>query len=178
MNSSPETSLTYANQMPYSGAPVVRLLCACGRPVTLQADRFVCQCGILLGQMEDGVAVIPPPTPYWGEIPADEMEDLLSAARQIGWRQAVQHTSDAMRENIMNPNRAAFQDLLPIPEGSTILDVGAGMGGLSAEMALRHHVVALESVPQRARFISLRKEQDHLSNLTVLNADLNVIRFD
>ena len=178
LNSGSGTSPTYPKQMLCSSAPVVRLLCACGRSVTLQGDKFVCQCGILLGQMEDSVAVVPPPTPYWGEIPADEMQDLLSAARQIGWREAVQRTSEAMRENIMNPNRAAFQDLLPIPEGSTILDVGAGMGGLSVEMALRHQVVALESVPQRARFISLRKVQDHLSNLTVLNADLNVVRFD
>lgn len=125
----------------------------------------------------DGLATLPPVAPYWGEIPKDQMDALLAASERDGWRNAVGAVPEAMRDNIMKTERAAFQDVIPIPEGSAILDIGAGMGCLSAELAARHRVVALEGVPERARFIALRKRQDGLENLTVINADLNRIRF-
>jgi SAM-dependent methyltransferase len=106
------------------------------------------------------------------------MQDFLSDCRRDGWRHAIQAADANWRDSIAKPERAAFQDVMPVPEGSCILDVGAGMGCLSAELVRRHRVVALEGVAERAEFLALRKKQDGLENLTVLNADLNSVRFD
>jgi SAM-dependent methyltransferase len=157
--------------------PAVALLCGCGKRVPLTADRFDCACGASLGYMVDRLATVPPPAPYWGEIPQDEMAQFLNACEAEGWRQAVQRLSSGMQDNICDPDRAAFQDLLPIPDGSSVLDVGAGLGGLAVALARRHSVVALEGVPERARFIALRKRQDGIDNLTVVNGDVNKVRF-
>ncbi len=128
--------------------------------------------------MQNGAAVVPPTVPYWGEIGLEEMNALLAASESSGWREAVRGVSPGMRDNIMKADRAAFQDVLPIPDGSSVLDVGAGMGCIATELAARHRVTALEGVPERARFIACRKRQDGLTNLTVLNTDLNRVRFD
>ena len=124
------------------------------------------------------MAVIPPLTPYWGEITQDQMQAVLENARGQGWRVALRSVDPAWQDNVMKPDRAAFQDVLPVPDGSDILDVGAGLGCLSMELSRHHQVVALEGVSERARFIDLRRQQDGLSNLCVVNADLNTTRFD
>jgi SAM-dependent methyltransferase len=165
---------------PVSGsqAPIVRVLCHCGCAVSLEGDQYTCACGAVAGHRDGSVAVVPPVAPYWGEIGQKEIMSLLNAGCASGWRRAVECLSSSMQANIMGTGRAAFQDLLPIPDGSTVLDVGAGLGCIATDLALRHRVVALEGVPERAQFIALRKAQDALRNLTVVNADLNTIRFD
>jgi len=158
-----------------SSAPV-RVVCQCGRAVELAGTSFVCSCGTKLGYIADGLAVLPPPAPYWGEISQDEMRELLAVSLRDGWRQAM-HALPPMQHNIMDPERAAFQDVLPIPDNSFLLDVGAGLGNLSVQLSKNHRVVALEGVPERAQFIALRKRQDSLHNLQVVNADLNAVCF-
>jgi SAM-dependent methyltransferase len=124
------------------------------------------------------MAVVPPLTPYWGEVPQSEMHAVLNRSRAEGWREVIRSSPPDWQDNVMKADRAAFQDVLPIPNNSDILDVGAGMGCLAVELSRRHHVVALEGVSERAQFIALRKQQDHLENLRVLNADLNATEFD
>lgn len=157
---------------------MTRVVCGCGRPVSIEGERFLCGCGNEVGSMDDGVAVVRPVAPYWGEIGQEAMTALLAASERSGWRQAVEGLSPGMRDNILNPDRAAFQDVLPIPDGSSVLDVGAGLGCIATELAAHHEVTALEGVRERARFIACRKRQDGLKNLTVLNADLGAVRFD
>ena len=155
----------------------VQVMCECGRAVALEGESFKCLCGRDVGRLVDGVASVAKPTPYWGEISKEAMDQLLITSQKIGWRRAVLETAPQnIHGNVQDPNRAAFQDVLPIPEGSRILDVGAGLGAISTTLALRHRVVALEGVRERAEFIAIRKQQDGLENLTVLNGDLNSVR--
>ena len=150
------------------------LLCPCGAPVPLDdRERISCSCGRELGRMRDGVAVVAPLKSYWGEIPKSQMAELLARSAQIGWRSALLEVAPALDTYVASPNRAAFQDLLPIPETGRILDVGAGLGGISAALAVRHHVVALEGVPERCQFMAVRKKEDGLNRLTILNAGID-----
>jgi len=160
------------NQVPGARSPL-RLKCTCGGEVPL-AGETVCSCGKLLSSLEQGVNVVSEPVAYWGEIPLDLMLRLLVLSEKSGWPHAMRALLDEpMHANIASPVRAAFQQVLPLPDGSRILDVGAGMGAISTQLARRHQVTALEGVSERARFIAIRKQQDRLTNLTVLNGDLN-----
>ncbi len=154
---------------------IPKLLCACGASVSLE-EPASCNCGRRIASFEDGLACLSA-TPYWGEVSQEEMHALLRECKTSPWRTAVlERAPQALHHYILQANRAAFQDVLPIPDGSTILDVGAGLGAIATHLAERHQVVALEGVRERAQFIQVRKQQDGLDNLTVINGDLNSVR--
>lgn len=101
------------------------------------------------------------------------MERFLEACESAPWREVLPtYAPESLLEYITSPRRAAFQDVIPVQDGARILDIGAGLGAIAAGLADRHHVVALEGVWERTRFLAVRKRQDALSNLTVLNGDL------
>lgn len=153
------------------------LLCDCGRRSELSwrpAARYVCGCGRELGREQQGLAAVGPAMPYWGEIPQSEMQRLVAEAEQHGWRNAIsEHLPVGLRGYVGDESRADFEELLPIAPGSRVLDVGAGWGSVAAPLARRHHVVALEGVPERARFTTLRGRQEGLAHLRVIQGDLH-----
>jgi len=159
-----------------------RLQCECGRGVRVGArvgaddERFVCACGRCLGVRRSGVAAIGASTPYWGELPQPQMQAMLEESARIGWRRAADALlPQTLRDYIADPVRAAFQDVLPLPATARVLDVGAGWGGIAATLARHYEVVALEGVAERARFIDLRRQQENLTRLTVIQGDLHKV---
>jgi len=155
-----------------------RLQCECGLGVRVGADdeRFVCACGRCLGVRRGGVAAIGESTAYWGELPQPQMQSVLEESARIGWRRAADALlPNALRDYVADPGRAAFQDLLPLPATARVLDVGAGWGGIAAALARHYEVVALEGVAERARFIDLRRQQENLTRLTVIQGDLHKV---
>ncbi|HWG37790.1 MAG TPA: class I SAM-dependent methyltransferase [Terriglobales bacterium] len=152
----------------------VQLQCRCGRLVSTATPVFTCVCGLALGTRDRGLGFGAPPMPYWGEISESTMQEVLREAERLGWREALQQVVGAhLHEYIGSESRAAFQDVLPLPTGARVLDVGAGWGSLAAPLAARYRVTALEGVEARARFIVLRKQQDGLGNLEVLCGDVH-----
>lgn len=162
-----------APSLPTPAPGPVRLLCPrCGRGFALEAE-VRCRCGAPVGRWRDGVAVLDERTPYWGEVPQEAMRRVLARAETAGWRQAVDELVPAeLQEYVMGSVRASFRDVLPLAPGASILDVGAGWGPIACALADRHRVVALEAVAERARFIALRKRQDRLENLTVMQCPI------
>src|SRR5437868_4482674 len=155
----------------------VRLRCECGKEVVAEGASFVCSCGRELGRMSGNVAVVGKPTPYWGEISQDDMRRLLEKSEREGFRDAVRSDlNPELHSYILSPERAAFQQVMPVQGNGVILDLGAGLGGIATELAKKFRVLALEGVEERAKFIAIRKEQDRLDNLTVMNADVNNLR--
>ncbi len=152
------------------------LQCGCGKRVAMVGAEFHCRCGRRLGTRQEGVNLVGEPMPYWGELEQEPMRQLLERAEQAGWRRAVEELAPArLCGYVGDPVRAAFQDVVPLRPGARILDVGAGWGGIAAPLAVRNQVLALEGVPERARFIGLRKRQDGLERLEVLQANLHAI---
>ncbi len=150
----------------------LKLQCSCGRSVSFGGDRFACACGRVLGSRQHGRAVLGAATPYWGEISQSAMRHLLWRAGQVGWREAAaEQLSGALFDYISSPERAAFHELLPLGAGARVLDLGAGWGGIAAPLARRFRVVALEGVPERARFLALRQRQERLDSLEVVQGD-------
>jgi SAM-dependent methyltransferase len=157
----------------------LNLGCPCGRDIPLSGGVYLCGCGRKAGAWDGAKAVIGSPIPYWGEIPQDQMRRLLEESQREGWRAAVRSLLDpVLCEYVTTPDRAAFQEILPLRPGALVLDVGAGMGGIAAELARNYRVVAQEGVAERADFIALRAAQEGLSeNLAVVNGDVNSVGF-
>lgn len=131
----------------------------------------------------DGVLSFAEPNFYYGEIPEEKMLLLLHLAEKFGVAQAVTHL-DPSGENgkfcrdVFDPNRADWRFLIPNLRNAVILDLTAGMGGDSFTLArYSRHVVAVESVLSRARFIEVRRTQENVTNMTVIHADVNTLPF-
>lgn len=165
-----------------AGAVWADLRCGCGREVRIsplpEEQAILCACGASLGHWRDGLAELGPPVPYWGEVPAQRMATLIAEARQSAWRAATARWLPAeLHHYVTHPDRAAFADLLPLPTEARILEIGAGLGGISAKLAQQFCVVALEGVAERAAFLALRGRQDGLDKLLVVRGDLHRLCF-
>ena len=113
-------------------------------------------------------------SPYWGEIDQPSMQRLNSMAREKGWEYALYQVAPQLRNYVTDSSRVKWTSLLPIQPDWTALDVGAGWGGNTFPLSERlKHVVALESVFERAEFMEIRREQEARNNLQVLAASIH-----
>jgi len=113
-------------------------------------------------------------SPYWGEIDQPAMQELNSLARENGWESALHQVAPQLSNYVTNPLRANWTTLLPIQPDWTSLDIGAGWGGNSFPLSQRlKHVVALDSVFERAEFMEIRREQNSINNLQVIAASIH-----
>jgi SAM-dependent methyltransferase/aminoglycoside phosphotransferase (APT) family kinase protein len=103
---------------------------------------------------------------YWGEIGSEPMRQLLQEAAGSHWRTALLKCvpDEPVTAHLLAPIRADFLHAMPWNRIRNVLDIGAGMGFMSCDMALyADSVVSLEAVPERAEFIRLRARQDRLN---------------
>ena len=108
---------------------------------------------------------------YWGEIGSEKMHRLLEEARRSHWRAALEKCAadEPVTEHLLTPIRADFLHAMPWNRIRVALDIGAGMGFMSCDMALyAEAVVSLEAVPERAEFIGIRALQDRLNVFPII----------
>ncbi|HEX4048156.1 MAG TPA: hypothetical protein VH309_10000, partial [Elusimicrobiota bacterium] len=87
---------------------------------------------------------------YWGECSSEKMAEILRRMDAVPWREALQDTvpNEPFREHLTGSIGPDFVHGLPWGEIETVLDVGSGMGLMTAVLAERAKtVVALEAVP-------------------------------
>jgi len=141
-----------------------------------------CNCNASYPSVPGLVRINPSPY-YWGEISRDAMRATLERARQTSWRDAVIW---AGRENKwMDAKRIVFSqgccDWYPevsIKRDMRALDIGSGWGNLAFLMSQRiSEVYSLEGVIERADFQQIRREQEQIDNLIVVNSDLTILPF-
>lgn len=113
-------------------------------------------------------------SPYWGEIDQPTMQKVNRLSREIGWRQAMGQVAPQLIDYIDSPRRIEWTKLLPLKPGWKALDIGAGLGGIAFPLSKQvAHVVALESVSERAEFIELRRQQENIDNIQVVAASIH-----
>jgi SAM-dependent methyltransferase len=103
--------------------------------------------------------------PYWGETSSEKMARLLQRTRAEPWRSALREVvgDEPLYEHLLSAIRADALHAMPWNHIRMVLDVGAGMGFMSCDMAkYAKCVVAVEAVPQRAEFLQIRSRQDGL----------------
>ncbi len=173
-----ETSTPAAVAKQASGGFLQAIACDCGASVALRPGELVCGCGRHWGQHRPGLTVLNAAMPYWGELPREQMQTFVTASRAEGWRQALkQHCPPELHDYIQAGQRAHFEQVIDLPRPSRVLELGAGLGAISCELARYHEVVALEGVRERADFMSIRAEQDRLARLHVVCGDLHLTEF-
>jgi SAM-dependent methyltransferase len=94
---------------------------------------------------------------------------LNEMASSLGWREALAEVygngSDLFRY-VTDPKRLKFLDLLPLDAGSIVLEVGTGLGQITAGLAARAGMVfGLEVVPEQAEFVVCRCRQEGRNNV-------------
>jgi len=146
---------------------------SCG--ALLQDDLFCPTCREPAGRIIDGIPCFTDPDYYWGEISKSDMQTTNERAQSVGWEKALRERiqDEDFLEYVCSPSRADFQYLWNLPENATVLDVGAGLGAITASLCVRFsNVVAVEGVLERARFVRIRMEQLHRPGVSVICADL------
>ncbi|QDV11308.1 Methyltransferase domain protein [Rosistilla oblonga] len=114
---------------------------------------------------------------YWGEVPQDEMEQVIVAAESEGWEQAVRSRIlpkyPHLENMIFGSSRVDWIERLP-GSGLNILDVGSGWGQNSFLMAKNpaNFVVSLEKIRARAAFQAVRIRQEGVGNMRVFSGGL------
>lgn len=107
----------------------------------------------------------------------------LSECGERDWRKVLrervgERSSEFIRD-ATDPTQADWQFLVPMTTESRVLDVAAGWGAVAFALAPRcHKVFAMESAADYLRFMRLRKEQDGVSNLEVVEGDFCRLPFE
>ncbi len=118
---------------------------------------------------------------YWGEPGLADMTEVLSLARAKGWKQSIEYFTakyPKLPHMVTTGDRVDWYHLLD-RDHMVILDVGSGLGQTSFLLAkdVTNTVVSLELVKERALFQAIRKEQDGIENLTVINGNFTDTAF-
>lgn len=114
---------------------------------------------------------------YWGELSSERMRELLQCADRTHWRTALLECvpDEPVTAHLLSPIRADFLHVMPWNRIRDVLDIGAGMGFMSCDMALHaDNVIALEAVPERAEFIRIRARQDQLNVFPVIASAMQI----
>lgn len=120
---------------------------------------------------------------YWGEIPREEMAAILNQMNSgVCWKDALKESdSRVVKEKysfITDEWRANWHWFLPLGKNARVLDIGSGMGTISAGLAGRFgEIWAVEPVAERAEFCRIRMEQDNIKNVKVIQSDLYHLPF-
>jgi SAM-dependent methyltransferase len=154
----------------------------CGVPLEKAADKLDCASCRQSWPLVDGVPHFVGDFPYWGEIPQEQMQEIIRQAQVGNWRNALLESSEPNVQRastmILNLDRANWQYLVDLPPESRVLDLGAGTGTTSHALAQRfREVVALEPVLERVQFMRLRFAQENLSNVQLVRSSLWTLPF-
>jgi SAM-dependent methyltransferase len=155
----------------------VALLCPeCSAPLERHRGRTFCsECDRLFarhGEVLDLAIRAPAESP----LPRPTLDALLADAERIGWRRSIErHLQPVLGDRGVrlaeDERRADFACLLPRRHDSTILEIGAGLGAVTAGLARVFHVVCADWSLEMLRFVAIRLAQEGLHALTLIRLD-------
>jgi len=113
-------------------------------------------------------------------------EDLWAIVHEVEngtpWRDAVARryapSHPWLHQIVTAPSRDLFFRLFPPPDGSRVLDIGAGWGQISLPLARTCDVTAIEPTPERLAFIrAAAAQEDVIRRLHFVQADFFDVEF-
>jgi SAM-dependent methyltransferase len=114
---------------------------------------------------------------YWGEVEEGEMNRALQLATEVGWREAVRDVLGQNHPHLVGMVESRSRvDWLPLLAQSPqlTLDIGSGWGQTSVLLAdvPGNEVVSLERIGARSAFQAIRRAQERIEGLHLVNGDL------
>lgn len=103
---------------------------------------------------------------HFGQASSSDLRRVLELCQNMHWRNALREVvgNAPPYSHLTTPVRADFLHAMPWTQIRTVLDVGAGMGFMSCDLAAyAEHVIALDALPEHAEFVQVRAQQDGLS---------------
>jgi len=132
--------------------------------------------------VKDGVPLFSNEDIYWGEISRQQMQQIVDLARNDHWLNALdallKPDNPRIYDYVTDSTRADWRYPMTLDKSKTALDLGAGWGLLTSELAkVCDSVVALEKIPLRVEFMRTRFRQDNLTNVQIIQGDFLTIPF-
>jgi SAM-dependent methyltransferase len=120
--------------------------------------------------VDDGVLSFAGRSTRLGEFSNEEMHELLSAARELGWRKVLEERmakrNRAVLELILDRRRSSFLSLMPGAVKGVAIDLGCGYGGISLQLARSYReVFAVDSGLERLGFLNVVRQQERIDNI-------------
>lgn len=164
--------------------PTIEFRCPdCKSPLIAGENTYVCSSCARKWPVEDGVPIFGDmaKTPYWGEIPEEEMAQFLFYAREHGWKKAAQDFFQEpfpyLYQYITNESRSDWRYLLPLTSDSLVLDAGCGWGAISLALGEICKVVAMDYRPERMQFMNMRLREEQIDTITLACANVRETPF-
>lgn len=157
-----------------SSSPVEIVCPSCKQP--LHEPGCECSAGTRL-EFDGGIPRLLFGQKYWGETSSANMARILELMETRHWREAVKTVAgkEAVHMHLNAPVGPDISHALPWQDIKTVLDIGAGMGFMACALAqYAPSVVAVEAVPERAKFLKRRAEQDGLPIYPIIANGMNL----
>ncbi len=147
----------------------------CGAALQIEAERLFCNaCGAAY-KVVRGIPDFMPEDGYWCNVNRDTMRRLNKEAKESGdWMASAKKIIPEYSAHFTPLARGDMQFLWPARKEAVILDGGAMWGGIAVPAAQYHaQVYALDKTIETLEFLKIRSEQEGLSNIHPVAADLN-----
>jgi len=147
----------------------------CGAKLHCGPEQCVCpECGTTW-PVRDGIPrFFQIPDHYWGEVDRNQALELIEAARQGSWVEAVRARfpeNDNMIFGLLDPQRASWAPMLGLDERSVALDIGSGYGCITQSLSrFVGEVYSVEAVTERIDFTRERLRQERVNNVRLVQA--------
>jgi ubiquinone/menaquinone biosynthesis C-methylase UbiE len=147
----------------------------CSEKLDCGPERCVCRgCGATWPVSNGIPRFFQEPDHYWGEVDRNEALELIEAARQGSWAEAVRARfpeKDNMRFGLLDLQRASWAPMLGLDDQSTVLDIGSGYGCITHSLSrFAGEVYSVEAVTERIDFTKERLRQERIANVHLVQA--------
>lgn len=150
-------------------------------PLQLQDKGYLCASCSRVYPINDGVVMFTEPGFYWGEIPQQDMRNLLKQIVDRGFASAMEwlaHTHPGRDRFALDPGRADWRVALDLQPGMRALDIGCGLGSMTFALADQGlEVCAVDTTFERVAFVEARRQAEHQDRVMTFLADAYTLPF-